>query len=246
MPFLEEIEMKTRLPAIVCGVVAAWAGALHGAPLPVTGFPDITFWAGSGTNSSAFVLQFGTAAAPTSITWGYRWNGSGSVADMIFSLAGDIAVTGGGPLPAGVDPRLAVDATYYEFGEATGYFLTAIRYDQVGLPPGWDQTTRAIVNAYFTNGTYPVLYSAPAAGGHWTADGEPPVMPFTYSLVGISDLGLAPGGWYGVVQGTGASSFGFTQPVSAVPEPSTLVLVAGGLATLAAVGRRRLARTHRG
>ena len=237
--------MTMRVTVIMCGVAAAWAGALHGAPLPVTGFSDIAFWAGGGTNSSAFVLQFGTAAAPTSITWGYRWNGSATVGDMIFSLAGDITVTSGSPVPDGADARLAVDATYYEFGEATGYYLTAIRYDQVGLPPGWDQTTRAIVDTYFTNGSYPALYSAPAAGGNWTADGEPPVMPFTYSLVGISDLGLAPGGWYGFVQGTGASSFGFTQPVSAVPEPSTLVLVAGGLAALAVAARRRLPRTLR-
>jgi hypothetical protein len=236
--------MQTSMKSIVCGVAAAWGGAVMGAPLPVNGFADIGFWAGSGTNASAFVLQFGTAAAPTSVTWGYRWNDAATAADMIFSLAGDITVAGGDPLPAGADPRLAVDATYYEYGEATGYYLTAIRYDQVGLPPGWDQTTRSIVDAYFTNGTYPVLYAAPAAGGGWTGAGEPPLMPFTYSLVGISDLGLAPGGWYGFVQGTGASSFGFSQPVSAVPEPSGLAILAAGavvvLATRRIRGRRPL------
>jgi hypothetical protein len=232
--------MTTRVRAIVCGVVAAWGGAVMGAPVPVNGFADIGFWAGSGTNASAFVLQFGTSAAPTSITWGYRWNDAATVADMIFSLAGDITVTGGSPLSAGADPRLAVDATYYEYETFAGYYLTELRYDQVGLPQGWDQTMRTIADEYALNGTYPALYAVPTAGGSWTGAGQPPVMQFTFSTnEGISDLHLSPGGWYGFVQGTGTSTFGFSQPVAAVPEPSTMsLLVCVGAVVGAGVWRR--------
>jgi hypothetical protein len=39
-------------------------------------FDDIQFWAGSGTNRAALVIDWKDGKAPQSFVWGYRWNGT--------------------------------------------------------------------------------------------------------------------------------------------------------------------------
>jgi hypothetical protein len=109
-------------------------------------------------------------------------------------------------------------------------FLSAITYDQIGLPPGWSQSARQIADAYFTDGTYPVLYTKADAGGAWLGEGETQSMTFAYSLVGASDIELTSGGWYGFVQSNGAETLPFAKPVAAVPEPAGCALLACGVA----------------
>ena len=220
----------------------AMAGDARAAPLTVNDFNDILFWTGSGSNEAALVLQFpttigtGTATVgPTSIAWGYRWDGSATFGNMLFSLAGTIV---GGPQPvAGSDPRLAVDVSYYSsFGD---YFVNEMAYDQVGLPSEWSQTVRQIGPYDPDTGEYPAQYQLDAAAGAWTGN------PLNLSGSGISGTALVDGGWYGFVQADGSGeTYAFTQPVSAVPEPSTWLLLAGGATTalIALRPRRRRAR----
>lgn len=201
-------------------------------------FSGLVLWAGSGTNSAAFVLQFSGTQTPTSIAWGYRWSGTSTMQAMADAIAGTTSLVNGAPVPPGLDSRLTIAGTQYSFG----VFLSAITYDQVGLPAGWSQATRQIADTWFLDGTYPVLYTKADAGGAWLGDAETQTMAFTYSEVGASDIELTPGGWYGFVQSNGAATFPFAQPVAAVPEPSGAVLLGCGAAAATALARQRRRR----
>lgn len=225
-----------RMRAMVVLFMALMAAPARAALVTVDDFSDILFWTGSGTNEAALVLQFPTAvesgtATPTSIAWGYRWNEPATFADMMFSLAGGIT---GGPLPAaGADQRLAVDVSY--FGEEWGYFVNTISYDQIGLPAAdWSQAVREMGPYDIDTGEYPAQYQLDAGSGAWTGT------PFSLSNTGMSTTPLVDGGWYGFIQADGnAATLAFTQPVSAVPEPSGVALLACGGAIVGAMAWRR-------
>jgi hypothetical protein len=182
----------------------------------VDDFSDLVLWAGSGTNSAAFILQFSATATPTAVAWGYRWSGTSTMQAMSDAIAGQTTLVNGASVPSGLDGRLTISGNQFSFG----VFLNTIAYDQVGLPSGWSQANRQIVDDYFTDGTYPTLYTKFDAGGAWVGEGASRAMTFALSPVGASDIQLTAGGWYGFVQSTGPDTFAFTQPVAAVPEPS--------------------------
>jgi hypothetical protein len=219
-------------------VVAALACHARAELAKIDDFSGLVLWAGSGTNSAAFILQFsGTTETPTSVAWGYRWNGTATMQAMTDAIAGTTALINGASVPPGLDSRLSISGQQYGFG----VFYSSITYNQTGLPAGWSQTTREIVDNYFEDGTYVNLFTRADAGGAWLGEGGSQSMTFTSSQVGASDISLTPGGWYGFVQGLGPETFGFSQPVAAVPEPSSLVLVACG-ATAAVMARWRRKR----
>mgnify|MGYP000523306334 CR=1 FL=1 len=70
---------------------AAFA-ALPVQPLPaglVMNFDDIQFWAGSGSNRTALVIDWNDGTSPESLAWGYRWSGAApTVFEMLAGLAG--------------------------------------------------------------------------------------------------------------------------------------------------------------
>lgn len=214
-----------RIMTLAAILMMAMAGEGRAALVTVNTFDNLLFWTGSGTNEAALVLQFpatsGTGAAavvPPSIAWGYRWDGSATFANILFSLAGGI--TGGPPPVAGADPRLAVDVSFYSFfGD---YFVNDISYDQVGLPSEWSQAVRQIGPYDIDTGEYPAQYQLNGAAGVWTGS------PLLVSDFGISGTPLVDGGWYGFVQAEGGPNYVFAQPVSAVPEPSAWAMLTGG------------------
>lgn len=221
------------LTAIVPGVVSA---------APVNGFGDILFWAGSGTNQAALVLEFGGAngdsATPTSIVWGYRWNGSAVVADMVFALTGSITGSGVPSVISGSDLRLAIDAL--DYGPGLGIGVVSLAYNQVGLPSaGWTQTVREMVTAEDYS-VYPALFIR--------SPGEPdaeawPGTTFAASAVGISSEALIMNHWYAFAPTAGDPYPPLprliAQPVAAVPEPSAVALLTCGVIGAAATLRRR-------
>lgn len=231
------MRMKVVMVVLLVGLASMPARA------DLTTIDDVSglvLWAGSGTNSAAFVLQFSGTQSPTSIAWGYRWSGTATMQAMADAIAGTTTLVNGAPVPPGLDSRLMIAGTKYSFG----VFLSAITYDQIGLPPGWSQSARQIADAYFTDGTYPVLYTKADAGGAWLGEGEMQSMTFAYSLVGASDIELTSGGWYGFVQSNGAETFPFAKPVAAVPEPSGVAILTCGLAGAAGLAwLRRRSRT---
>ena len=209
---------KILMALLLAAPCTSWSSLIT-----VTNFNNVQYWAGTGTNSAALVLEFGGLSTPASVAWGYRWNGSSTAASMLFALAGTITVTGASaPSPlAGSDPRLSVDASFFSgFG---GYFVNTISYNQSGLPAPWSQTTGVIEDAYFVDGTYPSLYSLNSAG-LWGGS-------FAQAQVGMSDISLTNGVWIAFVQSDGAADpRTFAQPVAAVPEPGTAALLVLGAA----------------
>jgi hypothetical protein len=202
---------------------------------------DIVLWAGDGGQEAGFVLQFGDGEDPTTIAWGYRWDGAATVQDMMVAVAGSTTISGGGPVPPGEDSRLSVSGAQFDFGGGPVVFISSITYNQNGLPPEWSQVSRAIVDDWINTGTYPSLYSNAGAGGIWTGA----TMNFAAASVGISELVMVDGGWYGFVQSNGSDPFAFTQPVSAVavPEPGTWGLGIGAIMIAFGLHRRMSVRT---
>jgi hypothetical protein len=215
------------LIAAFAALILAVAPQVRAQFVTVSNFEDVQFWTGSGPNRSVLLMQFGATDAPSTVAWGYRWSGSATAASMIFAVAGNI--TGSGmPSPlAGADARLTVEGTY--FASFDGYFLSSITYNQVGLPAPWSQSVRLIEDNWDFDETYPSLYLRPG-NGNWNGN------PFAAADVGISGIGLTDGGWIGFAQTDGADPYVFSQPVSAVPEPSALLLLA--LSALVVVGWR--------
>lgn len=235
-----EIPKTMRSVAMIMAVMAALAVPAQAAFVNVDDVSDVVLWAGSGANEAGFVLQFTDGEAPTSIAWGYRWDGSATVQDMMYAVAGTTTISGGSPPPPGLDSRLVVNGAQFDFGGGPVVFINSITYDQTGLPSEWFQGNRQIIDNFVNDGTYPTLYSNAGAAGSFSS----PTMTFDAAAVGISELALADGGWYGFVQSTGPATLAFSQPVSAVavPEPASWALGAGAVVAVFVL-RRRVSRT---
>ena len=223
-------------------LAAALPAVASAAPTTVGGFSDILFWAGSGTNQAAFVLEFGGANGdldvPKSIAWGYRWNGGAFVADMVFALTGSITGAGMPSVIPGSDPRLGIDGL--DYGPGLGIGVVGFQYDQVGLPSAeWTQTLRGMVAAEDYS-VYPALFlHAPGA-----PDPEAwPITAFTASELGISSETLNANHWYAFAPTSGEpyppDPRLIAQPVAAVPEPPGIALLACGGVVAGAIGWRR-------
>lgn len=237
--------MRTIATAmLLAGLASAPARA---ALVTVNDFSDIMFWTGSGTNEAALVLQFPTAvesgtATPTSIAWGYRWDDpTTTAADMVFALAGQVSGAGTPQPAAGADAQLAIDADYFSSMDA--YFIRSFSYDQIGLPSPWSQDIRLMDNDFDNDlgiAFYTFAADPPDASGTW-----PMASGFSVSSVGMAGALLADGGWYGFliqeydVNFEFPATVTFTQPVSAVPEPSGVALLACGGAIVGAMAWRR-------
>lgn len=206
---------------------------LHGQRM-VNNFEDIQFWAGTGTNRAALVLEFTTGGAPVSVAWGYRWNGSAVMQNMIFALAGSITGSSQAPPPlAGSDPRLSADVGFFT---GLGFYVQSLNFDARGLGGLWPNSQLRIQDDYDLDETYAVVYWRPG-NGIWTAQ------PFGLSANdGIPTLALQNNGWFGIVQGKGTGTYSFVAPFAApssipgpVPVPSTRIERTGAGATVSFV-----------
>lgn len=242
--------MRNAFMILALALVASLPDA-RGEPLRVYTFTDIAFWAGSGAQQSALVLEFpatidsgtpGQAVGPASIAWGFRWNNPvteadapATMADMLFAIAGTIRQGSASSTVPGGDARLAIDVTNY--GGTLGWGINEISYDQRGLGTGWSDVVRTIGTDFLAWSYYPAQYSLASASGEWTGGN------FNLNGVGISSLSLADGGWYGVLEADGsAATIAFSRPVAAVPEPALSGLLAVGAAVWLAGRRHRRPR----
>ena len=203
------------------------------------GFADIQFWAGSGANQAALVIDWKDGKSAESLLWGYRWDGVATGLDMLMAVVA-------------ADPRLFAHFGTYTWGTATfgiGYDLNGS--GGFGVNPGL---------AFDANGLVIDPISSPDpvdarvsldAADHWVEgwntgfwnysikDGE--LDPWGAPTTGASDRLLVDGMWDGYGFAAGFVSSDPTEPVAAtpVPEPSTATLILLGAGTLAWARRRQ-------
>lgn len=189
----------------------AWAGLTIALALPVqaspivTDFNDIEYWVGSGSNQAALVLDFFDGG--NGVVWGYRWDTPPSQTAENMILAIDA-----------VDPSLSIGVTYYDFGGGPTAAIDSFTYGGRSATPDWVNSP----GLYFFIGTaYNNMVSTfEGVSDHALVNGE-------WLALALRDYNL---GDYSIIP----SPFPTFEPAQApaVPEPSTLVLVAIGLASL--------------
>jgi len=234
----------------------------------VTGFSDLNYW-GTGSNHSALVISWNDGKTNSTIAWGFSWDGSKSVADMLLALAS-------------ADPRLFVriDSSASDslgtavFGigydaNGNGIFSVTGAHDVDGNPttPVFTagisdmntNSTKTEAPYFDTDPDAPVASANAAPGeaadhyaegwwdnGFWefSRGGVTTSYPGSWDSTfvnGISQTTIVNDGWY---------AFSITDPdynsnipgpatVAAVPEPSSVSLLALGGLALALTLRRR-------
>lgn len=188
----------------------------------VVDFDDILYWIGSGSNQAALVIDWSDGKSVTSYAWGYRWDGSATGLDMLNAVAA-------------ADTRLEINfhpsfptALYSVFYDADGdggsYTFTA---------PGVETGTTSDPDDHYREGWFSGFWNysvnstsapgdLPYSGGNWEI-----------SMTGASGRSLFDGAWDGW---TYDADFSFddlpVQPMAAVPEPSSILLLTLGLLLL--------------
>ncbi len=225
-------------------VLACWAGKSWGQF--VANLDDLNYW-GSGNNTSAFVVYWNDSKSPDALAWGYKWDGTQTVYDMLVFLAHNDP-----RLFARIDSATSFGAAIFGIGYQTGSapFGVTGAVDTAGNPvtPGFtagindlntnpavteaplSSTTAAPANAadryvegFNDNGYWELFHSGTDAFNLQPSYTLPTT--WTSSWVGAS-ITLVNNGW---------AAFSITQPdftsnpptaavVAAIPEPSVGLL----------------------
>lgn len=226
-------------PTSAAAIAAALPFALTAPASAAFAVNDLRFFAGTGENTSALVIDWNAAgdARGPSLAWGYRWSAPATAADMLLAVAA-------------ADPRLFVRAA--SFG-SLGLAVVGLGYDIDGdgfalsdgttftnglaLTPGSDAAVATDNDDVYLEGFF--------SAGFWVqsiAAESPYDNPAAWAGgPGISARTLVNGGFDGFAFTAGFTNFGIRPrlPV-AVPSPAAPVAIA--LAAALAPRRRRAAR----
>jgi hypothetical protein len=203
-------------------------------PSPFTSaatWDDIEFWAGSGANQAALVIDWNDGKTAESLLWGYRWDGTATGMAMLQAVVS-------------ADPRLFAHIGNFGWGQAIlgiGYDLNnnavfgvspALTFDSGGLlvsgTPTPDDSRSATESAdHYLEGWN---------SGFWGYYTKPSgVDPWTEGMAGAADRVLSNGAWdgYSFAPGFSSSLPSDPLPVTTVPEPvfTPLILLCGLLLT---------------
>ena len=206
-------------------------GVILGHPTPSaasTTFDSIKFWTGTGTNKAAMVIQWNDGGTPTSMVWGYRWNGTATGFDMFQSIAGTTSLTDlSSPQNLqtylGSDPRLTTSWTKYSFGNA----LDSVIFQNVASL----RTRSDWTNGYWEYSVYGGTFDYDLYDAEWNYVGENTYNQtgtYTYSNVnwfsspiGASDRILIDGSWDAFSFASGFTSTPVVEPALALPPSPT-------------------------
>ncbi len=198
-------------------------------------FSDIQFWAGSGPNQAALVIDWNDGKTTESIAWGFRWSGTATGIDMLEAvvraddrLYGAIGsfVWGAAAIGIGYDtdddgfatsPNIAFDAD--------GYALVGQRDGTVPLDAD-DHYVEGWNTGYWS---YYIAEDSPYGVDTWD-----------YAQDGLSGWVLSDGEWDGLSFAPAFDGPAPGAPVAAVPAPGAIGLVgiAGGVFALRPRHRR--------
>lgn len=198
----------------------------------VGNFNDIQFWTGSGTNRAAVVLQWNDGGTPTSLAWGYRWNGAATGFDMLAAIAGTSTITDTegtvvGTL-SGADPRIALGITRYGFGDA----VQSIVFNASGGTRTQEDWFSGYWEYFVFGGTFEyydwlagenMTYSEPGSSSY-------AAVSWLSSPVGLVDRPLVDGAWDALSFAPGFDSRAVQVPQAAsLPMPAIALRFDGAL-----------------
>jgi len=221
---------------LFCALACLVSATAHAGP--VTTLDDVTNWVGSGANRAAIAIDWdGDSTANESLVWGYRWDGTATGWNMLEAI-----VT--------AEPRLF--AKIEDYGGSLGVAIYGLGYDDgdgnfavtdgtVFNPAGIADSAPADGGAAVDPGDlyaegwftgfwhYGVATGDPYNGGSWSS-----------SNWGASSRQLLDGSWDSWAF---TPSFNFqafaSNPVNAVPEPSTWILTLAAVSALLTVRGKR-------
>lgn len=211
------------------GIAALASAPLAGSAHAAFTFDDITFWAGSGANEAALVVDFNDGKSPASHAWGFRWDGDATVTDLFAAV-----VTADARLFAKVGPAGTFGTPVYGIGydlDNDGVFGvddgSTFGAGGIKLTSDLDADGAAATDAddhyeegWFSDGfwTHFVGSGEPFNGGNWLGGN------------GLDSTPLTDGAWQGL---SFDPAYSFTDaPSEPLPEPTTLALIALGGAAL--------------
>jgi hypothetical protein len=218
---------KIFLALLLAAQPTAWSQLIT-----VNSFTNIQYWTGTGTNQAALVLQWNDGLAPTSIAWGYRWNGAATGFQLLTAVAGQTIVTGpvGGAVITnlfGADTNLTLTVERYGFGDAV--------YSMVYSGAGMTRTQEDWDSGYWAYSLFGGNFEYPVYDDQWNPVGSNAYSVTGSSLyanvswftspIGASARELVNGSWDAWSFAAGLTNVPPAQPAAAVPEPSIAALL---------------------
>ena len=216
--------MKNQL-VIVSGLILLMSLPVWAA---VESFDDIEFWAGTGTNKAAFVVDWHDQC----LVWGYRWDGSATGEDMLMAICQADSRLYALAYYSGPGLGSALGGIGYDTDNDGLYGITdtSVTYNQDNMSDGFvatdgynfDDWTSTDNDDNWFSGWYDGYWS------YWLDDGA----GWDYSGVGMSGRALTDGCWDGWswadFAGYGYGSAPENMQAASIPEPATLALLGLG------------------
>lgn len=239
-------QLRSRLTAILtCSILVT---------LPiqasiVSDFDSLNYW-GTGDNRSAMVIDWNDQKTSFSLAWGFRWDGTLTVADMLLSLtAADDRLflridseAGFGTALFGIGNQLGTSAFGVTGAQdtvgnpVTPVFVSGI--DDLNTDNASTQSPASSLNAMPLNPVdrYQEGWSDNGFWGLYFAgsDNFSTQPQFTYPVdwidawLGVSGADLVDDGWYGLSFAPGFAGSEPSPAHAAIPEPGMMVLMAFG------------------
>jgi len=181
-----------KIPA--AALAAAFAPCLAHA----LSFDDVRFWVGEGTNRMVVVIDWNVPDAPSSLAWGYRWNGA---APAMARAISDIARE---------DNRLHYFSSQSQWGTSVDGF----GYDRADVAASFDLASETATDSSALFGAYAGPYywaQSPGTGADFAS------VAWTYGAGVDADL-ATDGGWY-CLKRTNRETWESSEPV-AEPVPA--------------------------
>jgi hypothetical protein len=209
----------------------------------INNLDDIQNWTGTGSNRAGLVVQWNDGTNPTSLAWGYRWNGSATGIDMLQAIAGSWQVADSNDpgvilsSGSGNDGRLTLGIQDFGWGKA----VNSITFNDSGVTRTRSDWASGFWEYFNVGGTF----LTPPSGdpntflGTSSYPGAVTGSDWVSSWSGFDSRILSNGSWDGWSFAPGFATVPLAQPYdvdsysSAVPEPNqiaaTLLTLAGFL-----------------
>lgn len=170
-----------RIPTTIVAFVTVW---LPSAGSQAFTSSDVTFWTGSGTNETVLVVDWQGTNAPHALAWGYRWDGTATMRDLLERVALSDARLVTRPHPGYPDSVLY--ALGYDADGDGGRFVTG--FPLPGMENGYALDPEDRYREGWTSGYWSLWRGAgnPYDGGSWSYTGS-----------GYSLIPLTHGSWIG-------------------------------------------------